>query len=150
MLIARAIVVDDHIVPQPTNFKARCGWRFEKIEGGQGLADGIIFGPGLTNTKSNVDRSLFEEWARNSPRKTTLWSNKHRRQLPKLLLVTEEWTSPTWTYVVSAEHERDPGSSAVGLITVAEGAAGEWRYLVLPEEDLICWGRFGNTEVRPS
>lgn len=150
MLIARAVVVDDHIVPQPTNFKARCGWRFEKIEGRQGLADGIVVGPGLTNTKSNVDRSLFEEWVSNAQRKTTLWSKKERRRLPKLLLVTEEWTSPTWTYVMSDEHERDPGSSAVGLITVAEGAVGEWRYLELSEEDLSPWGRFGNTEVRPS
>jgi hypothetical protein len=147
MLTNRAVPLDDSIIPQRTSLKALCGWRFNKVGNGQGLADGIVVGPALTNTKSNIDRSLLEKWAKDAPRMTSLWSNKVRRRLPKLLVVLEEWTSPTWTYIMSDEDEVDPGSSAVGLVSSADGATPEWQYLALPEEMLTAWGRFGNTAV---
>ena len=147
MLTNRAVALDDSIVPQRTSLKVFCGWRFNKVENGHGLADGIVVGPGLTNTKSNIDQSLIEKWIEDAPRKTSLWSTKVRRRLPKLLVALEEWTSPTWTYVMSDEDEADPGSSAVGLVSSAEGGTPEWQYLALPEETLTAWGRFGNTTV---
>lgn len=143
----RAVVLDDSIVPQRTSLKAFCGWRFGKIDNSTGLADGIVVGPGLTYTKSNIDRSHFEKWAYDAPRKTSLWSSKVRRGLPKLLVVLEEWSSPTWTYIMSDEDGGDHGSSAIGLVSSAPGAMPEWQYLALPDEELTAWGRFGNTAV---
>jgi hypothetical protein len=65
-----------------------------------GLADGIVTCPHKIS-------SHFEKWAQEAPGKTALWSSKVRRGLPKLLVVLEEWSYPTWTYVVSDEEGDD-------------------------------------------
>jgi hypothetical protein len=143
-------VLDDGIEPQRTEFTATCGWRIKKVVGIRGLTDAIIVGPSLTKTKSNASQRLVEMWIKMAPQKTSLWSKKVRRSLPKLLVVLEEWSSPCWTYLLSDEGEVDSGSSAVGLVIPAGGAAPEWHYLAIPNESLTAWGRFGNTAVQLS
>lgn len=143
-------MLDDGIEPQPTEFRAICGWRINKVVGIRGLTDAIIVGPNLTKIKLNTSQRLIETWIKMAPRKTSLWSKKVRRDLPKLLVVLEEWCSPSWTYLLSDENEVDSGSSAIGLVMPTDDAAPEWHYLAIPNESLTAWGRFGNTVVQPT
>jgi len=52
-----------------------------------------------------------------------------------MLVVLEEWISPTWTYVGSDENVDNPsGLRAVGLVRTAKGLTPEWLHLNIPEE----------------
>ena len=143
----RCIVITDTIVPQRTELKASCGWRLGRIYGKRGLADAMMLGPNIRKTRLNIPRALVEEWVRNAPSKTTLWSPREGRRLPKLLIVLEEWISPSWTYVYSDENGPEPGPSAIGLATLSKDACPEWRFLALQKEALSAPMRIGNTEV---
>jgi hypothetical protein len=147
LLSGRGIVLDDSIVPQRTDLKVLCGWRFSRIDGTRGLADAIILGPNLTKTRLNIPTNLVEQWVKDVPRKTSLWTAKERQRLPPMLVVLEEWISPTWTYVASDENVDNPGSSAVGLVRTDEGPTPEWLHLAIPQETLTVTYRFGNTGV---
>lgn len=146
-LIRRSIVLTDSIVPQRTELKALCGWRLNRLDGEYGLANAIILGPHLTKTRLNIHQSLIDQWVREAPCKTSLWPSKVRRRLPKLLVVLEQWTSSTWTYIASDENESNPGPCAVGLTTSIEGATPEWKFLAIPQETLSAPMRLGNTAV---
>lgn len=110
----------------------------------------MVLGPNLTKARLNIHPSIVDRWVKDAPRKTSLWSAKEGRRLPKLLVVLEEWISPTWTYVASDEKQDNPCSCAVGLAKSTEGAAPEWKFLALPNETLSAPMRLGNTAVGPS
>jgi hypothetical protein len=118
----------------------------DRIDGTRGLADTIILGPNLTKVSMNIDRVLVEQWAKEVPRKASLWLAEEKRRLPTML-VLEEWIFPVWAYVASDENVANPGSSAAGLVTTTEGQVPEWLHLVIPNETLTVAYRCGNTAV---
>ena len=148
-LITRSVVLDDSIVPQRMEQKAVCGWRFSRIDGKRGLADAIILVPHMTKSRLTIPKPLVEQWVRGVPLKATLWSQREKKRLPKLLVVLEEWISPIWACVSSYMKTDDPGPSAAGLLVYTpEGPVPEWLiYLALHEERLTVAHRFGNTAV---
>jgi hypothetical protein len=82
-----------------------------------------------------------------APDKTSLWSKKRARRLPKLLVVLEEWISPTWTHIYSNERDGNPGPFAVGLATSSESACPQWSFVAIRDETLSAPSRIGNTGV---
>lgn len=152
-MIGRSAVLDEAIIPVITASKALCGWRVTPIAGARDPIDTIILGPKLKRARLNIHRSLVDQWCQNATRKGSLWSSGELRELPKLLVVLEEWICPTWTHISWDEYEDDSpfGASVIGLVATGEADASTWEYLSMPGETLTMSHKIGNTSVgRPS
>jgi hypothetical protein len=124
-----------------------CGWRFVPGNRNRGPVDAILFGPNIRRARLNVHRSLIDEWAKKAARKSSLWSPKELSRLPRLLVVLEKWTTPTWTHVQWDEEQDSAGESVLGLVSTGEPDAPTWQYLAMPGETLTVSYRVGNTAV---
>jgi hypothetical protein len=51
----------------------------------------MILGPGLTRARLIISKTLVEQWAGDVPAYATLWTTEERKQLPKMLVIMEEW-----------------------------------------------------------
>jgi hypothetical protein len=94
----------------------------------------------------NVQEDLVIQWVKDATRQGTLWTAKERKQLPKLLVVLEEWTCPSWTRISWDTKDKSPGPTAVGLLTTNAASAPIWRYLAM-SEGIATSFRIGNTSV---
>ena len=101
----------------------------------------------MTKTRLTIDRTVVDQWIKDAPRMASLWSSVRQQQLPRLLLVLEEWTCPTWSRV-SWEHDRqDPGPTAVGLVMTSYDTTPRWHFLRMPQDKSHLSFMIGNTPV---
>lgn len=143
-------MVDDDTKPLSQEVKAKSGWLFTRRRGAYGHGVGIVIGPNLRKLRLNLPTEVVLQWVKDAPKKATLWTSTHHRLLPKhrLLVVLEEWTSPTWSRISWDENDDDSEVSALGLwMPDAEAKAPSWMHLALPGQTVVC-SNTGNTEVR--
>ena len=143
------MILNDEFIPVATERKPSCGWRFTRMDMATGPADAMILGPNIQKTRLNIDRSIIEKWVKHAPRKSKLYWAKKLRQEPQMLLVLEEWTTPTWSHLAWGIEEYDPGPCWIGLSTEAKGAAPTWECLAVPQEPLRISSQWGNSPVLP-
>lgn len=140
----RSFILDSLNRPVSTESRPSCGWLITRSTSVNRAGDAIILGPNLRKTWLNIQEDLVAKWVKDAPRKSTLWTSKGRKRLPKLLVVLEEWTCPSWTRISWGEN--DNGPAAVGLLTTNATNAPMWRFLAMPEETMTSF-RVGNTQV---
>jgi hypothetical protein len=142
----RSVVLDNEIVPGASPSKASCGWLFTRKTGTHGPGDAITLGPSLRKVRLNLREELVTQWVKDAPRKSTLWTARGRKLLPKLLVVLDEWTGPSWTRISWGNEDCDPGPTAVGLLMTEATSAPVWRYLALSRKTTTSF-KLGNTSV---
>jgi hypothetical protein len=140
----RSVLLDDENVPETSRSAATCGWLFTRKNPGPGHA--MILGPMLRKVRLNVQEKLVAQWIKDAPRKATFWTTRSRRLLPKLLVVLEEWTCPSWTRISWKDESLDPGPTAVGLLMSGATNAPAWMYLALSNKTTTSFS-LGNTSV---
>jgi hypothetical protein len=114
--------------------KPPCAWLITRRPRGKGEGEVIVLGPNLRKIRSTVPKEIIAQWAQDAPKKSTLWTAERRRQFSKLLIVLEEWTSPTWSRLTWGKEDNEANRTAVGLLpTTDDNKASKWEYLVLPE-----------------
>jgi len=127
------------LIPQASIVKGTCGWQFIPTRGKSGLGDALVLGPQLRKSQISLDRKLVEQWVKGAPGRSSTLSRKLVRQLPKVLVVLEEWVAPAWTHVSTSTDPSEPDYRpfAVGLNTAP---FPEWKFLALG----------GDTQAAPS
>jgi hypothetical protein len=106
----------------------------------------MILRPNLRQIRSTVPTEIIAQWAE-APEKSTLWTAKRRRDFSKLLIVLEEWSTPTWSQFTWGKEDNETDRSAVRLLpTTDDSKASKWEYLVLPEPTSLPV-KVGNSQV---
>lgn len=146
ILRIRALVIDNDSAPMSANIKPSCSWLFTRKPGDNGSGNGIVIGPNLRKVCLNVEKDIINQWVKDAPHKATLWSANQRKRLPKLVIVLEEWTSPTWTRISWGKKQNIAQRSAIGLIQTSETQAPTWQFLAMPGDSLISF-KIGNSWV---
>ena len=108
----------------------------------------MILGPGLIKKSLDIPKEVVNQWLLEAPTKSTLWTQRQRRELPStLILVLDEWITPTWSYLAYSPGDENPDPCAVGLVSSSQDATPEWQFLALPNETLATPGGLGNMPV---
>jgi hypothetical protein len=110
------------------------------------MADAIVLGPSIRKARLELDRNLVEKWAKEVPYRKSIISDRLARGEPKLLVVLEEWITPTWTYA----YDDDAESCAVGLSVETPDTCPRWAFAAIAGETVTAPARRGNTVVRTS
>jgi len=91
---------------------------------------------------SKLPNALIEQWVRDAPKKTTLWSSRDFSLLPsyKLVVLLEKWIAPTWSRIKWDIRSTElVNKSAFGFITPEDGTMPYWSVLEMPEQSLDCF-----------
>jgi len=124
--------VDDPIHDIHGEVKTPYGWLVTIKPQERGFGDAIILGPHLRKVRLNLPKDLVIQWVKDAPRKATLWNWRERSLFPKhrLLVVLEEWISPTWCRLrgIGKEGKCDQ-RAALRLVTADDDNAPTWQFI---------------------
>jgi hypothetical protein len=125
-------MLDDDELPMDPAIRPRCAWLVTRRPGQKGRGQVMIVGPNLCKITSNIPKEVVAQWVKDAPRKSTLWTRASwKKQLPKLFVVLEEWTTPTWHRLTWGKHDSKIERSALGLLPTTGEQAPTWQYLAL-------------------
>jgi hypothetical protein len=141
-------MLDDDELPLDSAVRPRCAWLVTRRPGQKGMGQVMVIGPNLCKVTSNIPKEVVAQWVKDAPRKSTLWTPASwKKQLPKLFVVLEEWTTPTWHRLTWGNHDSKIERTALGLLPTSSGEqAPTWQYLVLRQETTLS-NRVGNGQV---
>jgi hypothetical protein len=113
-----SIVLGNETQAMDPDVKPLCGWLLTRKPRANGPGNAIILGPNLCKVHLDVPMELITQWVRDAPRKATIWTARQRKLFPKhqLLVVLEQWTTPTWMRVSWDKKDCNTTRSALGLL----------------------------------